>query len=659
MGVKKNTRGKNAGKGMDAEDTRDNPPEMKRGLAELYLNLAGTMMVALDRSGRISMINRKGCEILGVNARAAVGMDWFEHFIPDKLRDQVRDVFHALMEGERQFPEYQENLILTRKSGERLIAWHNTVIRDDDGNIKGTLSAGEDLTEQREADDALKESQQLYQKFINANRDLVFVKDEELRYVVANDAIVAFFGRSRQKLLNCTDFDLMDPTAAEICRKSDLRALEERKVILSEENIYQRIYEATKFPLTLKGGHIGVGGILRDITERRQAEEERERMQQQMIQAQKMESIGRLAGGVAHDFNNILSVILGHAEMAMDRIDPANPLHTDLAEIRRAARSSADLTRQLLAFARRQTILPRVLDLNETVAGMHKMLERLIGENIEFAWKPGNDIWPVHIDPAQVDQILANLCVNARDAIPDSGRISISTENITIADESLNRHAGFHPGQYVRLTISDDGCGMDRETLAKAFEPFFTTKVLGVGTGLGLSTVYGIVKQNGGFIHAYSEPGHGTTFRIYLPSHSGDSVTTRPDSNSVTVRGGGETILLVEDEPAILKLGKRMLQRLGYQVLTAGTPAEAQRVSDEFSGEIHLLVSDVIMPGMNGSELAAILTGKRPLMKTLFMSGYTADVIANQNVLHGEVSFMQKPFTIRDLALQVRDALER
>ena len=346
--------------------------------------------------------------------------------------------------------------------------------------------------------------------------------------------------------------------------------------------------------------------IYSDTTAQKQAEEEADSLQIQLQQAQKMDSIGRLAGGVAHDFNNMLEVIIGNTEFALDDADPAEPLCDDLREVLKAARRSADLTRQLLAFARKQVISPRVLDLNETVEGMLKMLRRLIGENINLDWQSGAGLWPVMMDPSQIDQILANLCVNGRDAIAGVGKITIKTRNCTLDGVYCSTHVDMVPGEFAQLTISDNGCGMDQETAAHIFEPFFTTKAMGKGTGLGLATVYGIVKQNNGCIDTYSRPGLGTTFRIHLPRHKGDAGESVTDDAEPPLRGT-ETVLLVEDELAILKMAQKMLEKQGYTVLAAPTPAEAIRLVTAHADEIHLLIVDVIMPEMNGQDLATRL----------------------------------------------------
>ncbi|MDW7773625.1 MAG: GAF domain-containing protein [Desulfobulbaceae bacterium] len=406
-----------------------------------------------------------------------------------------------------------------------------------------------------------------------------------------------------------------------------------------------------------EGKAVKVFATVQDISKQKKAEEENKKLQAQFAQAQKMESVGRLAGGVAHDFNNMLTLILGHTELAFGQVDPSQPLYNDLKEIHSAARRSANLTRQLLAFARRQTITPRLLDLNETVGNMLKMLQRLIGEDIDLAWVPGLDLEHVFVDPAQVDQIMANLCVNARDAISGIGRITIETHNATLSEEYCAERPGFLPGDYVMLAVSDNGCGMEKEIMDKIFEPFFTTKDRSKGTGLGLATVYGITKQNNGFINVYSEPGNGTAFKIYFPRYAAESKPRHSENISTVRKGSGETILLVEDELTILNLGRMMLERLDYQILTANSPSEAIRLAREHPQKIDLLITDVVMPEMNGHDLADYLKTRSPDLKILYMSGYTADVIAHHGVLKKGMKFIQKPFSIMELANKVHEVL--
>ena len=410
--------------------------------------------------------------------------------------------------------------------------------------------------------------------------------------------------------------------------------------------------ETTISPVQDSAGQIvNYVAVNRDITQQLLLEA-------QFQQAQKMEAIGLLAGGVAHDYNNMLGVILGYAELALEKVAPTHSLHKDIETIITAAQRSADITRQLLTFARKQTIVPVMLDLNQTVESMLTMLRRLIGEDIDLAWLPRTGLLPIKMDPAQIDQILANLCVNARDALAGTGKITIETENITFDEAYCADHFGFSEGKYVQLAVSDDGCGMSKEVLAHIFEPFFTTKEEGQGTGLGLSMVEGIVKQNNGFVNVYSEPGVGTTFSIYLPQYVDPAVVADVPEPSVDIPlSHGETVLVVEDEPALLMMAKMMLRKLGYQVLAAGTPGEAIALAEEHEGEIHLAITDVVMPEMNGRHLAEWLQSLHPGMRILFMSGYTADVIAHRGVLEKGVNFIQKPFAIKDLAAKVRDVL--
>ncbi len=400
-------------------------------------------------------------------------------------------------------------------------------------------------------------------------------------------------------------------------------------------------------------------GIIMDITDRKQAEEEREKLAAQFQQAQKMESVGRLAGGVAHDYNNMLNVIIGYAELALGKIDPVNPVHADLEKIHTAATRSADITRQLLAFARKQTIDPKVLDLNWTIdGGMLQILHRLMGENIDLSWQPADTLWPVKMDPVQIDQILANLCVNARDAIADVGKITIETGTKTFDQAYCDDHPGFIPGDFVMLAVSDNGCGMNKETRENMFEPFYTTKKAGKGTGLGLATVYGIVKQNNGFINVYSEQDKGTTIRIYLARHTEHQEPAQPEKRNPVPSGHGETVLVVEDEIVILDLACAMLDHLGYTALAAASPEEALNLAQAHAGKIHLMITDVIMPGMNGRDLAVQLTQLYPDLKVLFMSGYTANVIAHHGVLDPGVHFMQKPFSMDDIAAKVKEVMD-
>jgi len=554
---------------------------------------------------------------------------------------------------------YDLELETLRADGSTGWMWvYGMVLLDADGVTVGLRGMAQDITERKRTETEIKNAILFNNNIIDSAQEGIMVYDCELRYQLFNPFMEKLTGFNASDVVGKTPSDLF-PFLEESGVVGDL------KKVLSGEKVEPKEFQdqirktgrsgwvvQTNAPLMdSKGKIIGVLGIVRDITEQKRTSE-------QLHQAQKMESIGSLAGGVAHDFNNKLSVILGHAYLALTELPENHPIRENLEEIRKAADQSADLTRQLLAFARKQTIAPKVLDLNETVTGMLKMLNRLIGEDIHLTWQPAPDLWLLKFDPSQVDQILANLCVNARDSIFKDGKITIETGNSIIDEGYCAKHSDILPGEYVRLVVSDNGCGMDKETLNRIFEPFFTTKEAGKGTGLGLATVFGIVKQNNGFINVYSEPGIGTTFTIYLPRYAGKTGMALREGMAKIAPLGQETILLVEDELAILNMASKILTKQGYSVLQANTPAEAIRLVKEQGGMIDLLITDVIMPGMNGKDLAHNLQSMNPRLKYLYMSGYTADAIAQQGVLDEGVYFIQKPFSLPDLATKVREVLD-
>jgi two-component system cell cycle sensor histidine kinase/response regulator CckA len=541
-----------------------------------------------------------------------------------------------------------------------------TFIRDTEGKATGILGVSRDINERKRAEEALRVSEARFRDMADMLPQAVYETDTQGILTYANRYAFDLFGYTREdfeKGLNV--FQMIVPEDRERAG-SAIQA-----VLTGNPPSIDRKYRAlrkdgTSFPvanysspIVHKDSTSGLRGILVDMTEHEKAKEEKERLQAQLIQAQKMESVGRLAGGVAHDFNNMLGTIIGNAELAKMQMDPADPLSKHIREILKASSRSADLVRQLLAFARKQTVSPKVLDLNDTLEGMLKMLRRLIGEDIELHWIPGQDLWPVRIDPSQIDQIMANLAVNARDAIVGVGKLTIETKKMTLDEAYCSDHPGFVPGQYSVLAVSDDGVGMSKDVLENIFEPFFTTKEVGKGTGLGLATVYGIVKQNNGFINVYSEPGTGTTFRIYFPRFQGE-VDAAPETVDVkALPRGSETVLLAEDEGPLMNIARDILTRLGYTVLAASKPSEALSLAESHLGEIHLLLTDVVMPEMNGRELLEKLHTRRPGMKSLFMSGYTANVVAHHGVLEEGVHFIEKPFSPRALAEKVREVLDK
>lgn len=531
------------------------------------------------------------------------------------------------------------------------------------------VAIASDISERKRAEQALHDTNERLNTFIEAIPDAVFIKDGEGRWQVINQAAAQLFQMNDDTWQGKTDLEMgaERPLLASVfqrCSDADEQAWRAKSMSFSMERIMGKdgnhlLYEVRKLPLFDKDGQrktlIVIG---RDITEQIRAEEEKGKLQAQLQQAQKLESIGRLAGGVAHDFNNMLQAILGNASLGLDEIAPGHPVRDYLEEIQKAGQRSADLTRQLLAFASRQAAHPRLLDLNTTITGMIKMLRRLIGEDIRLEWQPGPDLWPVKMDPSQVDQVLANLAVNARDAIGGVGTVSIATTNLVCRDEAYTRQfIGCTPGDYVMLTVRDTGHGMDEETKAHVFEPFYTTKERGKGIGLGLATVFGIVKQNGGFIDVKSAVGEGATFSIGLPKATGVVAPDAGVTDTSRSRGGSETLLLVEDEEAVLRFSLGALTKLGYRVLAAESPTQALDLARRHQGDIHLLVTDVVLPNMNGRELAQLISAIVPGIKCLFMSGYTADIIAHRGVVDEHVNFIQKPFRPEELATKIRSIL--
>ncbi len=537
--------------------------------------------------------------------------------------------------------------------------------------IKETLSAlkvsnerlYQEIAERKRTEEALRESENRLRTILQTVNEGFWLIDNDTATMDLNRRMCAILGRDREEVFGRKIFDFVDSeNKAVFEQQMRLRAQGEvgtYEIALSRpdgSNVFC-LFNATPL-LDGSGNKVGSFAMVTDISERKRGEEERKKLEEQLFQAQKMESVGRLAGGVAHDFNNMLGVIIGRAEMALQQDVSPDKLRHHLEEILKAGLRSADLTRQLLAFARQQTAIPKILQLNDTISGMLKMLRRLIGEDIDLLWAPGPDLWKVKIDPSQVDQILANLVVNARDAISGVGAVTMRTENVVIDDSKRAETPELVAGQYVLLTVSDTGTGMSQEVREKIFEPFFTTKELGKGTGLGLSTVYGVVKQNDGFIYVASEPGKGTTFKIYLPRFEGETAQVLSEEISGKRPTGTETVLIVEDDEAILNLGRMILENLGYTVLAAQSPVDSIRLVEEHPGDIHLLITDVVMPQMHGRDLAEQLRVIRPKLKCLFMSGYTADVIAHRGILDEGLNFLQKPFGSDELAARVRQVLD-
>jgi len=586
---------------------------------------------------------------------------------PYSLENALKLIRKAAQEGPQSF-EWMSRKV----SGE--VFWEKVQLKPIvvDG-AERVLATCVDITERKRMEEALRDSEEAHRRLFETMSQGIVYQAADGAIISANPAAERILGLTSDQMKGRTSMDprwkMIEPDgkpvpgaehpAMEALRTGKKIGPVIRGIFHPEMNEYVWL-SITATPQFNEGETTSfqVYSTFEDITEKKRAEDDKTKLQEQLTQSQKMESIGRLAGGVAHDFNNMLSVIIGNSELAMLDLPEDSPLKLNFHEILQASQRSANLTRQLLAFARRQTAEPVILDINETVENMLKMLRTLIGEDIDLVWKPGRSLWKTKIDPVQIDQILANLCVNARDAISGTGKIMVETENIIVDEAYCESKPEAAPGEYVMLVVSDDGCGMDAETREKIFEPFFTTKETGKGTGLGLATVYGIVRQNEGFINIYSEPGKGTVCKVCLPKSKVDNEreSTQPERRPVPT--GEETILIVEDEPAILKLGKRILETLGYTVIPAETPTEAITKTENYEDAIHLLLTDVIMPEMNGRELAEKIASLKPGLIALFMSGYTANVIAHHGVLEEGVRFVQKPFTVESLARKVRQSLD-
>ncbi|MDU0459653.1 MAG: MASE3 domain-containing protein [Geobacteraceae bacterium] len=609
-----------------------------------------------DRNSNYLGCNRVFAKQAGIGSpEEIVGKSDFDLPWGTELSNGYRADDRIVMENAE--PRY--HIIESLRKADNKVIWIDTTkvpLSDSSGRVNGVLGVYEDITWRKQAEEQLRETLIFNQQIIDSAQEGIVVYDPELRIRVWNPFMERITGVSSAEVLGRTPAELfpfmqengMVERLARILRGEAVSALEFPFRIDSTGKSGWTSDSSAPL-LNAKGEIIGVIGTVRDVTEKRKTE-------MQLLQAQKMESVGRLAGGVAHDFNNMLTIINCHAALAMMDLDPADPLHEHLDEILSAANRSADITRQLLAFSRQQVTEPRVINLNEAVSGMLKMLRRLIGEDIELIWNPGSELMKVKIDPSQLDQVMANLCVNARDAISGVGRIAIQTENFTLDEIMCDEQSEIQPGEYVMLAVSDNGSGIARDVIKHIFEPFYTTKDVGKGTGLGLATVFGIVKQNGGHIKVYSDPGQGTTFRIYLPGVTGAADSIVREKRVVV--GGNETILLVEDELAIMRLGKTMLSKLGYSVLAASSPEEARRLAAENEGRINLLITDIIMPEMNGRDLSELLQQTNPGMKCLFMSGYTADIMSGRGNMDRYVHFLQKPFSMDTLSAKVRRTLE-
>jgi two-component system cell cycle sensor histidine kinase/response regulator CckA len=563
--------------------------EQKYRLLVEQLNV-GVLMTSID--GRVLHGNAAAIQMAGYSTLSEFLAVPIQRLYADE-RERGRLLEVLLRDGQVRGFE----TVCIRKDGSHYPVWLGAILLlDEAGAPEYVLGTHEDISYRKHAEREL----QLLKNSIDTAPTGAYWFDSTGHLVYVNDAGCRALGYEREELL-AQHVSVINPRATAERWSEVWRSLKERTTLALESE--HRRKDGSRFAVELSftyivsGGNEYCNGYANDITERQRSEKQRETLQAQLLQSQKLESVGRLAGGVAHDFNNMLTVILGHVELSLSDVDPESSLSGDLLEIRGAAQRAADLTGQLLAFARRQTTAPKVLNLGESVVSMLKMLGRLIGEQIDLRFF-AEGLWPVKIDPVQLYQILSNLCINARDAINGVGTIAIEAQNVSLVVPSTEGRFSIAPGEYVRLTVRDDGCGISEADMPHLFEPFFTTKDPGRGTGLGLATVYGIVTQNGGSIDVQSQLGAGTTYSVHLPRHIGE-LEAPQERHSVLIEGGGETVLLVEDELTILRVARNILERLGYQVLATASPMEAIRIAEDRARRIDLLISDVVMPEMN------------------------------------------------------------
>jgi PAS domain S-box-containing protein len=613
---------------------------------ETLANSAPVAIITVDRDCVITSWNPAAERIYGQREAQTVGRP-----ISDST---TRQMLSLLMDAGASFRQIEARR--ARTDGRIVdVSVSAAPLRDDGGDVSGAVIVLADVTERKAADEALRRADEFRASVMESTTDAIFAVDLKRRFTLVNRRVCEITGYTQEELLGETPALFITPETNERGLVRFQRVIESAQPEpVHESHIIRKggapgTIRVSLTPLMDGGKVAGIVGTAEDVTERK-------RLEEQFLQSQKLESIGRLAGGVAHDFNNLMTAIIGYAELSLVALDPGDPVAADVKDIRATADRAANLAHQLLAFSRRQMIEPRVVDMNELISGAHTMLRRLIGENIELVTQAAPDLKPVKVDPTQFTQVVVNLVVNARDAMPAGGTLTLATANVEL-DGLLAAEMPGAAGPYVRLTATDTGAGMTEDVLQHLFEPFFTTKDTGRGTGLGLATCYGVVKQAGGNIFGCNEPGGGSTFAVYLPA-SAQPVEAAAEGDAPALPGGQETILLAEDERAVHKLASRVLRELGYTVLSAVDGGEALRILEQHGGAIDLLITDVVMPGMNGKELAERVTRQRPSVRVLLTSGYADDELVRHDIASQSVAFLPKPFSPQMLARQVREVLD-
>ncbi len=589
--------------------------------------------------------------VLGYETEECLTKDWWIRGIhPDDREREVSGLSDLRATGHR-ISDYR---FLHKDGSYRWVRDEQRLLRNDQAGPAEIVGAWVDISERKLAEEALVQTNETLGSLIQASPLAIISTDVQGNVTTWNSAAERIFGWSTKEVVGRPYPIVPSDQTNEI--ESGLDALQSRGTLTEFETRRNRkdgksvdVSISSSALRGVSGDFNGVVSVIADITERKQLEE-------QFRQSQKMEAVGRLAGGIAHDFNNLLTAIIGYSQIALSRLKAEDPMRKDIEEVEKAGQRAATLTSQLLAFSRKQVLQPRILDLNAVVAELNKLLQRVIGEDVELVISLDKSIGFVKADPGQIEQIIMNLAVNSRDALPKGGKLLIETANVDLDENYADEHVDARVGAHVMLAISDNGSGMDKETQLQIFEPFFTTKGQGKGTGLGLSTVYGIVKQSGGHVGVYSEPGHGTIIKVYLPRVDEISDHRKPRLRQVDSQGT-ETILLVEDEVSVRLLARTILESNGYKVLEADAGEKVRQICKEHRGPIHLMLTDVVMPGMGGRELAELVATLRPETKILYMSGYTDDAIVHHGVLGPDKAFIQKPFTPSGLTTKVRQVL--
>ncbi len=626
---------------------------------EKYRNIIETANEGIwltDVETRATYVNRQMAEMLGYTVEEMIGRPVFDFIFDDDL-PAARHKYEQRLNGQSETGEFR----LRRKDGSEIMTLYNTIpIRNQAGEIVEFLSMRSDITESKKAERRLIDAETKYRSLVESSPAIVYLAEPQPPfspiYISPN---VTKFGYTAEEWFERPDMWVSVIHAedrAQVIRVTEnaLAQGEETDMeyrVVAKDGTITWLHDKGRFVVDEQGNKTGWQGVMVDITKNKHLED-------QLRQSQKLESVGLLAGGIAHDFNNMLTAINGYSDLMLRKMDEDNPLRLNILEIKKAGARSADLTHQLLAFSRQQILKPVMVNLNEIIIDTIKMLERLIGENIQLTTTLNPNAGVIKVDPGQLSQILTNLAVNARDAMPHGGQLTVATANVFLDPNYARRYAGVLPGAYVLLTVSDTGGGMSRQAQEHIFEPFFTTKEIGKGTGLGLATVYGIVKQSGGVIEVSSEESVGTTFKVYLPRVATQAVELKNRDVSFALPKGTETILLVEDEEMVRNLSRTILEECGYTVIEAVNGAEALELCEKGEHKFHLVLTDVVMPKMGGRELAELLHEKLPDLPILFTSGYTDDAVVRHGVIESGKNFIQKPFTPDSLAKKLRECLD-